>query len=273
VILNRALTLATWIVLSLSTLPAAASGARDLMTALGLPQVIEVMRDEGLAYGKELSETMLPGGGDANWPGVVDRIYDKQIMTQEVERLFVETLGSTDLDPLLAFFNTPGGKRLVQLEISARRAMLDKDVENGAREAFRSLDGTANARLALVTAFIEVNDLVDSNVVGAMNASYQFYRGMVEGGALEMGDADILTDVWSQEPETRADTREWLFGFLLMAYGPVSEETLADYIALSSTEEGRAMNRALFAAFNKMYDDISYGLGLAVARQLQGQDL
>ncbi|MEC3860474.1 DUF2059 domain-containing protein [Mesobacterium sp. TK19101] len=272
-ILNRALALATGIALSLFALPAAANQARDLMNALGLPQIIEVMRDEGLAYGKELSDTMLPGGGDSTWPDTVSRIYDKQTMTEEVESLFVETLGDTDLDPLLTFFNTPGGKRLVQLEISARRAMLDKGVEDGAREAFRRLDGTADARLALVSAFVEVNDLLESNVVGALNASYQFYRGMVEGGALEMGEADILTDVWAQEPETRADTREWLFGFLLMAYGPVSEETLADYIALSSTEEGRAMNRALFAAFNQMYDDISYGLGLAVARQLQGQDL
>jgi hypothetical protein len=42
---------------------------------------------------------------------------------------------------------------------------------------------------------------------------------------------------------------------------------------LSRTDAGRALNRALFAGFNKMYDDISYALGMAVAREMQVQEL
>jgi hypothetical protein len=59
----------------------------------------------------------------------------------------------------------------------------------------------------------------------------------------------------------------------MLAYGPLSSEVLGDYIDLSQTEAGKAMNRALFEGFDIMYEDISYALGLAVARQMQGQDL
>ena len=41
----------------------------------------------------------------------------------------------------------------------------------------------------------------------------------------------------------------------------------------SQTDPGRALNRALFAGFNKMYDDISYARGMAVAREMQVQEL
>ncbi|NVK60443.1 MAG: hypothetical protein HWE37_10270, partial [Rhodobacteraceae bacterium] len=101
----------------------------------------------------------------------------------------------------------------------------------------------------------------------------RFYLGLVDGGALEMSERDIADEVWSQEPETRADTREWLYGYLLMSYGPIADKDLEDYVALSSTEEGKAMNRALFDGFNAMYDEISYALGLAAAQQMMAQDL
>ncbi len=108
---------------------------------------------------------------------------------------------------------------------------------------------------------------------GALNASFHFYRGLVDGGAFEMTESDILRDVWDQEDNTRNDTREWLFAFLLMAYGPLEDGELSDYVALSGTDAGQALNRALFAGYNRMYDELSYALGLAAAQQMKTQDL
>ena len=142
-----------------------------------------------------------------------------------------------------------------------------------AREVFRGLDGSSDGRLGLVTDFVQANDLVEANVTGALNASFQFYAGLVDGGALEMSEREILDEVWSQEPETRADSREWLYAYLLMAYEPLPEGDLEAYVDLSSSPEGKAMNRALFAGFNTMYDNISYALGLAAAKQMQAQEL
>ena len=40
-----------------------------------------------------------------------------------------------------------------------------------------------------------------------------------------------------------------------------------------SSAPGRAMNAALFAGFNEMYDRISYALGLAAAQELAAEEL
>lgn len=254
-------------------LPAASSQADELLDALGIPEVIAVMQEEGVGYGAELAEDLIPGGPSPSWDATVQRIYSAKKMDTSVREGFRDALGDTDLDPLLAFFQTEQGQRIVRLEISARRALVDEDVEAQARAVFRELEGTGDERLQLLDEFVEINELIEANVVGALNSSYQFYRGLADGGAVDLSEDEIVSDVWAQEEETRLDTREWLYGYLLMAYGPLEREVIEEYITLSQTEAGAAMNRALFAGFDDMYGDISYALGLAAARQMQGQDL
>ncbi|MBN9886572.1 DUF2059 domain-containing protein [Salipiger abyssi] len=267
---------AAFLAAALVAWPAAAdpeNPAAALLDALGLPKIVQIMREEGMDYGREMAADLLPGGVTPAWEESVSTIYDTDVMEDIVRSQFAESFGETDATPLLNFFTGETGSRIVEVELSARRAMVDDDVEAAAREAFRGLDGSSDPRLAMITEFVQENDLVEANVVGALNASYQFYLGLTNGGALEMTEREILTEVWSQEAETRADTREWLYGFLLMALGPVAQEDLETYVALSVSPEGRAMNRALFAGFNAMYDEISYALGLASAEQMMAQEL
>jgi hypothetical protein len=194
-------------------------------------------------------------------------------MEETVREGFAAAMAGTDPAPLIAFFDTPEGQRLVSLEISARRAMMDEDVEEAARDDYLSRAQDPDDRFLLVREFVEVNDLVEANVTGALNSNFAFYSGLADAGALEMTEDEMLAEVWSQEEETRADSRDWLMGFLLLAYDPVAPELLEEYIALSQTEAGRAMNRALFAGFDRMYAEISYALGLALAREMQATDL
>ncbi|MGY9047269.1 MAG: DUF2059 domain-containing protein, partial [Rhodobacterales bacterium] len=196
-----------------------------------------------------------------------DQMYDT------VRDGVAQSLGDQDLTPLLDYLGTEEGKRVVALEIDARQALVEPAAEDVARSTFRDLDGTGNPRLAQLDRLVDANDLVEANVTGALNASYNFYTGLAEGGALEMSEDEILSDVWDQEEETRQDTREWLYGYMLLAYGPLSNEALGEYIDISSSEAGQAMNRALFTGFNTMYDNISRQLGLAAAGQMQAQDL
>ena len=48
---------------------------------------------------------------------------------------------------------------------------------------------------------------------------------------------------------------------------------MEEYIGLSQTPEGKRFNRVLFEAFDAMFRDISYGLGLASASHMAGQDI
>jgi hypothetical protein len=253
--------------------PLSAAPADDLMDALQIDDMLEIMREEGLSYGADLGEEMFPGGTSERWQALLGEIYDTEKMRAVMRRDFERMLDGTDAGPLIEFFSSDRGTEIIALELSARRAMIADDVEAAARDAFRSVDGTDDPRLEQLARFIEVNDLLEANVAGAMNASFQFYRGLVDGGGFDMTEADILKDVWAQETETRADTREWLHAFLLLAYRPLEDADLDAYIALSGSAEGRVLNRALFAGFNAMYDEISYALGLAAAQQMQGQDL
>ncbi len=255
------------------SLPVWATPTNDLLDALGVPQIVEVMREEGIEYGDTLAADMIPSGGSAGWGATIGRIYDQARMLATVQEVFAAEFGDAETEGLLEFFTSETGKQIVSLELSARNAMRDDEIEDAARAAFDDLDGTNSEPLAAIAEFVATNDLVEANLVGALNANYMFYLGLVDGGALQMSEAEILTEVWSSEEETRADTREWVYAFLLMAYRPLEDGVVEEYTELSRTEPGRALNRALFAGFNKMYDDISYALGMAVAREMQVQEL
>ncbi|WP_439124311.1 DUF2059 domain-containing protein [Marivita sp.] len=270
---NLMVTAATGLAVLSWSLPAWATPTDDLIDALGVPQIVEIMREEGIEYGDTLAQDMIPGGATGGWNATVERIYDEERMLATVREVFATEFGDANPEPLLEFFTSETGQQIVSLELSARNAMREEEIEDAARAAFLDLEGTDSQPLATISDFVDTNDLVEANLVGALNANYMFYLGLVDGGALQMSESDILTEVWSSEEETRTDTREWVFAFLLMAYRPLEDGVVQDYTELSRTDAGRALNRALFAGFNKMYDDISYALGMAVARQMQVQEL
>ena len=252
-----------------------------LMEVMGLERIVALMREDGLAYGADLDADMLGGNGGVTWAMLVDRIYDVDQMTALVQRRFQSAFGAADPAPLIAFFQGETGRQIVALEAAAREAFMDEAVEEAAREVFRRVAPDLDAdsprdldpHLSAVDAYVVANDLIGFNVMGAMNANVLFYRGLVEGGAFEMTEAEILSDVWAQEDQTRAETREWVYAFLMLAYQPLEPEQISAYADLSLTESGRAMNRALFEAFDAMYGELSRALGLALARQMQGEDL
>ena len=258
---------------ALSTVPLKADPVNDLQEALQIDAMLDIMRIEGLAYGADLANDLIPGGSSPRWEGMLAQIYDPQKMRAVMGRSFSAIIKDTDPAPLITFFSSDPGQKVIQLELSARRAMVDDPVEEAARQAYLDLVGSGDARLQQIDRFVEANDLVEANVAGALNASFRFYSGLVQGGGLGMSEAEIMQDVWSQEEETRTDTREWVYAFLLLAYEPLTDKELDAYIALSETAQGRALNRALFAGFNDMYDEVSFALGLAAAQMMQQQEL
>ncbi|MBE9635804.1 DUF2059 domain-containing protein [Salipiger mangrovisoli] len=254
-------------------LPVQAGPAEDLLEALKIDEIIEIMREEGRGYSTDMAQDLLPAGQTAGWQRSVDRLYAPDAMAEVVRARFLESFGDTDAAPLLDYFTSPEGQKVVTLEIEARREMISESVEAAAREAWRERSVAGEPRLDQLDRFVAANDLLETNVVGALNASFQFYLGLVDGGGLEMTEPEIVEEVWMQEEATRVDTGEWLYSYLLLAYQPLSDQALDDYIDISQTPEGKAMNQALFAGFNHMYEEISYGLGLAAAHEMLGQEL
>jgi hypothetical protein len=198
-------------------------------------------------------------------------------MRSRFDKVFEAELASDPaaVSAILGFFDTQTGKHILELEVEARRSLMDAAIEDAAKARVVDMQAAGDPRIAAVEQFADVNDLVESNVSGALNANLAFYQGLAESGALgeDMTESQMLSDVWGQEPEIRAETEDWLYPYLVLAYGPLSDEELASYTAFCETAAGQKLNRALFAAFDNVFTVISRDLGRAAARQMMGEDI
>lgn len=256
---------------------AQAGTAAAVIAAMRLPEMIEVLRDEGIAYGRTLEDDLFPGRGGEDWLRAVDLVYDAETMMRRFEAGLVAALGedAATAAAATAFFGDARGQQLMTLEIEARRALLDPTVEEAARVRAAEMAADADPRMAALRDFAEANDLIEANVQGALNANLAFFRGMADVGAFgaAMTEDEMLSTVWGQEAEVRAETEAWLFPYLALAYGPLADADLQAYTDFSRSEAGRRLNAALFAAFDAVFAPISYDLGRAAGQQLLGQDI
>ncbi|MBL4927131.1 hypothetical protein [Fuscibacter oryzae] len=254
-----------------------AQPAAALYDVLQIDDMIAVLRDEGIADAAELAADFGPAGGSPGWDASVARIYDPAQMQALVKAGLDRAMaGKPDVTArAIDFFGSAPGKRALQLETDARRALMDKDTEAAATLRWQDMVARGDPRVALIRRFAEVNDLIESNVAGAMNSSLAFYQGLAGTGGpfADMTEADILDLARGKEGETRASTEEWLFPFLALAYQPLTDAELRAYTDYSATPAGQQLNAAMFAAFNGLFNSVSHDLGRAVGLEMAGQDI
>lgn len=249
-----------------------------LVDALHLPEIFDIMEQEGATYGAEIADQMFEKGDTASWDREVARIYDSARTFPLFRDRFAEALADVpeaDIAAMLDFLGSERGARIIALEVSARRAFLDPAVEETSLLRLEEMREMRDPRLGRIEDLIAAGDLIEENVSSAMNANLAFYRGMAEGGALDgaMTDEDMLSDVWSQEDQIRTETSRWVMSMLTLAYAPLDDADLEAYRAFSESAAGRRLNRAMFQAFDAVFSDVSFRLGLAAAGVLAGQDL
>lgn len=259
-----------------SPLSAAAATEEDLNAlydALGIEELIGIVAEEGEGQGEELREQMFPDRGGVGWSAVVTGIYETEPLADAFREEFHAALAETDVAPLLDFYGDETGRKIVRLEADARRAIISEEVEEAAKTAYATLLEEDTARAGQLEAFVTVNDLIERNVAGALNSSLAFYRGLGDGGGFEMGEEDMLSEVWSREPEYRADTESWVYAYLTLAYDALEDDELDAYVDLARTREGRDLNAALFAGFHGIFQDVGYRLGKAASTFMVGEEL
>ena len=244
-----------------------------LYRALMAPDLMEILSEEGRVQSQELQDEMFPGRSSAAWQATTSGIYGPDTMMHVFRDRFDAELVETDIAPLLTFLESEQGVMIIQLEVDARRALMDESVDDAAREAYDTLQGDDPERALQLTEFVDVNNLIDLNVSGALNANLAFYNGLAAGGGFDLPQDQIMADVWESADEIREDTTEWIYGYLTLAYGPLENDALEAYIDLSETPAGKALNRALFAAFDDLFRGISFDLGKAASKFSQGDDI
>jgi hypothetical protein len=247
----------------------------ELIAATRLRDIIEVVSAEGVAAGPNIEADMFPGRGGLGWQQDLERIYAVDPLMEDMTRDIGARLTEADADILISFLTSPLGLRVVEGEVSARAAMLDPAVDDAAHEMAQTLRREGDPRVEQIAEFIEVYDLVTSNVVGGLNSNYAFYQGLASGGALpgSMTEDQIVNEVWSQQEIIRADTEDWLYAYLLASYSDLSDDDMQTYIAFSETEAAQAFNRVLFETFGTVFNAVSRELGRAVAARMLAQDI
>lgn len=259
--------------------PPQALRAESLSEAYLLPELFNIMAEEGRATA--LNDPAIPqdAAGRAGWEAAVNRIYDPDRMHDDFASALADAVTPETRAHALRFARSALGRRVLQLEVSARRALLSAAIDDNARLALEAArkapegSPTANA-LARVRTRIAVNDLVDLNVSLGLNTSLAYYTGMVDAGwRAGMGGADLLTLVWAQEQAIRDDVTDWAESYFLLAYQPLSPDAMQAYVDHAASAEGDAFNRAMFRAFDSVFSDISRRLGAAMAAQMQQDTL
>ena len=260
----------------LITLPATARA--DLVDryfeALQMPEVFSILRKEGISAGEDLTQF----GGDISaspaWSARLAGIYSMDEMRAEFRSQLTAVDDLEASIPAIEFFETELGRRIVNIELAARRAMADDEIMAALREQVSQMEDDGEARLDLYAEFIRINELVDSNVSGALNSNLAFYRGMATSEQFSdtLSESYMLTTVWGQEPEIREETESWTMNFSTLAYAELSDAEMQQYIDVSASEAGQKLNAALFAGFDKVFETQSFDLGRATAEFSIGED-
>ena len=258
--------------------PVAAQEARDadaLFDLLRMPETVQIMAEEGIASGSELAVDLGLPEDDPAFLAAVAGVYDAARMEAEARATFVSALEGQDLGPLFDYFGSEGGAVILELDISARRAIMDEDVERIAKENAAVAFADETPRADQIARLVEATDMVELNVAAGMNSNLAYYMGMLDSGAFagQMTVEDVLTEVLNGEESLRGTMTEWAHAFLFLAYGPLSDEDLESLIAIAQTREYRLVNAALFRAFDDVLEPIARELGRISGRTMAMTEL
>lgn len=249
----------------------------QLSDLIDITSLIDVMRAESRENALGVDEDLLDGRGGAAWRVAVDQIYDPAKLRVRFDSALDDALKDAPeaRAEMARFFASELGQRVVALEIAARRALLDPTTETATKTLWDQAFDTKSPRAAQIERFAQSNDLIESNVMGAMNSNLAFFKSLSAAGAFAdpLPEDEMLTQVWSQEDAIRSETADWLYPFLFLAYQPLSDSEFDSYIDFSESADGKKVNAAVFAAFGALFVQLSSELGTAAGKLMTGEEI
>ena len=253
---------------------AATADIDRLMAALKFPEVIDILIAEERTHNAGMPEAFFPEREVDNWQEVVDGIHRPERALEILRREMAAEFGDYNLSALISYYESAPAQGILSLETSARAAFSDSSLV----EALRAdLDATTEARPQLfeqVADYIEMNDLVGSNVTASYLSNVAFAAGLIDGGQFAgMTPQSLAAEMWAGDESAIADTQSWLVAFMMTAYGPADSADLQAYINQSLTPDGSILNDAINRAFQRLFAETSFEMGQAVAFFMGGDEI
>jgi hypothetical protein len=233
-----------------------------LIATMGVPALLQAFSDEGIEAGETLNQNFLNGQGGDLWAETVRRLYDPARLQAEMVDALSNSLPPDVTQQALLFFESAEGRKIVDLEVQARRAMQDPELETVARQA--GADAGED-----VIALLQTRDLIERNTDAAMSAQTAFFDGLIETS----GRQSLVPNMDDRRSAIADETESWLRGYYALVHSPLTDDEIAVYTAFWKTDVGQALDDAMFTGFSASYTTLSFGLGQAAGRLLPQNEL
>ena len=247
--------------------------AQQLYDALHMDILVDVIVSEGQEQVKDAAELYLSGRAIKVFIDQNRNLYQPSVIKERLIKGLDVGMTADQRSIALAFFQTETGSLAAELEATARQAISDQAIEDHAKAMVANAEKNKEARVTELSDAIEKMGLIDMNLAGAMTAQYHFLMPLAKVDALGLNQAEILNMIQEGQEEIIDNITTWLMAFTYMAYTPLGDEQLTTYLSYQMSENGAALNSALFDAFNGIDRDMSAAMGLALAQALQSQEL
>ncbi|MEL7164088.1 MAG: hypothetical protein AAGL96_01340 [Pseudomonadota bacterium] len=256
----RALILA--VLLTLTAIGARAQDAVDqLFDAAGLPALIASFAEDSRLGARDLNDSFLQGQGGDVFFETIERLNNPERLTQAMRAGVRDRIDITTAARALTFVGSEMGQRIARLEVEARQAMSNEDVEAAALVAAERADDA-------VVSMIELRNLSERNADISFNAQVAFWAGI----AATAPDFDV-PDMEAQRDRITSRSRQWVTGYYMLVASALEEDDLATYTAFWDTEVGETWDGAVSEALQEMYTELSFATGQAVGRLLPQNEL
>lgn len=248
-----------------------------LFAAMGLPQLMPVLAEEGQSYGASLGAATFPGRDGPAWQAAVARLYDSAALGADLAAGLIRALQGQDqaVAGARAFFDSALGQKVVAAEVAARRRLLDPEETEAAEVAVMKLRDARSPRLRLYRALITAGDQIENNVANSLGGALAFEQGLAESepAATRRETGHMAEQVWAQEGAYRASSEAWIMTYTALAYAELSEAELRAYSDFLASPAGQVVNAALYSASGDSFCKILRGLGREAGLMLRGQQI
>ena len=245
----------------------------DLYDALHMDRINEIIRLEGIQDAEGTGEAYLPPNSVDRFVAQAKSVYQLEAMERDFKRLLNQNLSIVDANKILLFYQKPLGKVASELEVSARIAISDAQIEEMAKLKLKEAVKSKNKRLDEIESVIRTLELVEQNLIGAYAAQFAFMYELSKLGVIELSKQEMIDLITNDEEKLKGEILEWLMAFSHMAYTPMGDKDFSDYSDFSKSELGIALNKALFSVYNEMAKDQSQRLASILGEFMKSEDL
>ena len=252
---------------------AKADAISDLYDALQMDRVNEIIRAEGIRDARGTGEAYLSTNSVERFVEQAKSVYQLDNMEKDFKRLLTENLSTSEANEILLFYRLPIGKLASELEVSARVAISETEIEEMAKTKLKEAKALKNTRLDEIESVIKILELVEQNLIGAYAAQFAFMYELSKLGVLDLSRQEMIDIITNDEEKLKGEILEWLMAFSHMAYAPMSDEEFRVYNDFSKSDLGILLNKALFSVYNEMAKDQSQSLANILGEFMKSEEL